>query len=104
ATFIGYVVGVRKFGGGVGGGVVFGVVATVTIFLPSFVFICLLGPILPRLRRSRWARGALDGMNAAVVSLIAVVTVWFAGSALLRARGIDPLAGAVFGTSLIILL
>jgi chromate transporter len=105
ATFIGYVVGVRKFGGGTGAGVVSGVVATVAIFLPSFLFICVLGPILPRLRKSRWARGALDGMNAAVVSLIAVVTVWFAGSALLRqSGGIDPLAGAVFGISLFLLL
>jgi chromate transporter len=105
ATFIGYVVGVRKFGGGVGGGVISGVVATVAIFLPSFVFICILGPVLPRLRKSRWARGALDGMNAAVVSLIAVVTVWFAGSALLRlGGGIEPLAVAIFGISLIALL
>src|SRR3954468_1157323 len=79
ATFIGYVVGVRKFGSGIGGGALSGVVATVAIFLPLFLFICLLGPILPRLRKSRWARGALDGMNAAVVSLIGVVTVWFAG-------------------------
>lgn len=104
ATFIGYVMGVRKFGGGVGGGVMSGVVATVAIFLPSFVFICLLGPILPRLRRSAWARGGLDGMNAAVVSLIAVVTVWFASSALLRPSGVDPLAVTVFAVSLILLL
>ncbi|MDB5319461.1 MAG: chromate transporter [Phycisphaerales bacterium] len=104
ATFIGYVVGVRKFGGGVGGGVVSGVVATVAIFLPSFLFICVLGPVLPWLRKSAWARGALDGMNAAVVSLIAVVTVWFAGSVLWRAGGVDPLAAAVFGVSLMLLL
>jgi chromate transporter len=104
ATFIGYVVGVRRFGGVVGRGVISGVVATVAIFLPSFVFICLLGPILPRLRKSRRARGALDGMNAAVVSLIAVVTVWFSGSALLRSGGVNPLAAGVFGISLIILL
>jgi chromate transporter len=84
--------------------VISGVVATVAIFLPSFVFICLLGPILPRLRKSRRARGALDGMNAAVVSLIAVVTVWFSGSALLRSGGVNPLAAGVFGISLIILL
>jgi chromate transporter len=104
ATFIGYVVGVRRFGGGVGGGVLSGMVATVAIFLPSFVFVSVLGPVLPRLRRSAWARGALDGMNAAVVSLIAVVTVWFAGSVLWSAGRVDPLAAGVFAIALFLLL
>jgi chromate transporter len=104
ATFIGYVLGARNFGGGVTGGVVAGVAATVAIFLPSFLFICVLGPLLPRLREKAWARGALDGMNAAVVSLIAVVTVWFAGSVLWTTGGIDWFSAAVFGVSLAILL
>jgi chromate transporter len=104
ATFIGYLLGARNFGGGVTGGVVAGVTATVAIFLPSFLFICVLGPMLPRLREKAWARGALDGMNAAVVSLIAVVTVWFAGSVLWTTGGIDWLSAAIFGVSLAILL
>jgi chromate transporter len=104
ATFIGYVLGTRKFGGGVGAGVVSGVVATIAIFLPAFLFICLLGPVLPRLRANPLARGALNGMNAAVVALIAVVTVWFAGSVLRVGGRIDPLATSLFALSLATLL
>ncbi len=74
ATFIGYVCGERLFGT-IAGAVLTALVTTAAIFLPSFVFVALLGPLLPRLRRNRFARGALDGMNAAVVALIVAVTV-----------------------------
>jgi chromate transporter len=104
ATFIGYVLGARTFGGGVGGGIASGVAATVAIFLPSFIFICVLGPILPRLRKNPKARGALDGMNAAVVSLIAVVTVWFAGSVLWQQGRFDLFSAAVFTVALALML
>lgn len=105
ATFIGYVLGARNFGGGVTGGVAGGVLATVAIFLPSFCFIAVLGPVLPRIRRSRWARGALDGMNAAVVSLILVVTVRLGRSAIAGGGGaIDWLSAGVFAASLGLLL
>jgi chromate transporter len=104
ATFIGYVLGSRNFGGGTTGGIIGGVVATVAIFLPSFVFISLLGPLLPRLRKSPLARGALDGMNAAVVSLILVVSLGFARSVLYTPTGVDALATIIFATSLTLLL
>lgn len=105
ATFIGFVLGAQKFNGGTGGGILAGVVATVAIFLPSFLFICILGPVLPRLRSSPRARGALDGMNAAVVALILVVTLWFAGTILLRpGGGIHLTSALIFGFCLIILL
>jgi chromate transporter len=104
ATFIGYVLGARNFGGGVPGGILGGVVATVAIFLPSFFFISLLGPVLPRIRRSPRARGALDGMNAAVVSLILVVTLWLGQSALLPDGRLSRLALAIFIASLATLL
>ncbi len=45
--------------------------ATVAIFLPSFVFVALSSPLIPRLRRSTWAGGFLDGANAASVALMA---------------------------------
>jgi chromate transporter len=70
ATFIGYVLG----------GVPGAVVATVGIFLPAFVFVALSGPVIPRLRRSRIAGAALDGVNAASLALMAVVT-WQLGRA-----------------------
>jgi len=104
ATFIGYVLGTRKFGGGVGAWVVSGVVATVAIFLPAFLFICVLGPALPRLRANPLARGALNGMNAAVVALIAVVTVWFAGSVLWVDGRVDRLGTTLFAISLTLML
>jgi chromate transporter len=104
ASFIGYLLGARNFGGGTGGGIVGGVVATAAIFLPAFLFISLLGPLLPRLRASPRARGALDGMNAAVVALILVVSLWFARSVLWTPTGVDRLATAVFAVSLALLL
>lgn len=104
ATFIGYVLGSRNFGGGTTGGVIGGVVATVAIFLPAFVFISVLGPLLPRLRASPLARGALDGMNAAVVSLILVVSLGFAHSVLYTSAGVHWLATTIFLISLGLLL
>src|SRR5262249_31861402 len=70
ATFIGYVLA----------GVPGAVVATVGIFLPAFVFVAVSGPLIPRLRRSHVAGAALDGVNAASLGLMAVVT-WQLGRA-----------------------
>jgi chromate transporter len=50
-------------------------VATVAIFLPSFVFVALTHRIVGRVRASRWASAALDGINAAAVGLLAGVLV-----------------------------
>jgi chromate transporter len=72
ATFIGYLLG-----GGWGS-----VVATVAIFLPSFLYVAVLGPILPRLRRSAWMAAFLDSVNVCAVALMAGVTVKLAGDAL----------------------
>ena len=72
ATFIGYLVA-RVPGA---------IVATVGIFLPSFVFVALSSPFIPRLRRSPWAGAFLDGANAASVALMATVT-WELGRAAL---------------------
>jgi chromate transporter len=54
-------------------------VATVCIFLPSFFFVAVLGPIIPRLRQSRWAAAFLDAVNAASIGLIAAVTLRLCG-------------------------
>ena len=78
ATFIGYVLGVRS--GGVPGGLVGGLVATVGIFLPSFVFVALSGPLIPHLRHSAVAGAFLDGVNVASLALMAVVA-WYLGRA-----------------------
>jgi chromate transporter len=64
ATFIGYLLG----------GTPGAVVATCGIFLPAFLFVALSGPLIPRLRRSATAGAVLDGVNAASLALMAVVT------------------------------
>jgi len=83
ATFAGYVIAHTTFGGGVVGGIAGAIVATAAIFLPSFLFILVLGPLMQRLRENRYARGALDAMNAAVVALILIVTIRLAGASFL---------------------
>jgi chromate transporter len=72
ATFVGYQV--DGFAGAA--------VATIGIFLPSFVFVALLAQIVPLIRRSRWAGGALDGVNVASLGLMGGVTVRLADTAL----------------------
>jgi chromate transporter len=80
ATFVGYLVR----------GVPGALLATLAIFLPSFVMVAVLVPVLPRLRRSSWASGALDGAGAAAVGLMAGVAV-----PLGRAAVVDPLTAVM---------
>ena len=77
ATFIGYLRGYAVTGSD-WGGVIGAVIATIAIFLPAFVLVAAFARVLPALRQKPWARGALDGMNAAVVALLAIVTFDFA--------------------------
>lgn len=104
ATFVGYVLGAQKFGGGVMGGIIGGILATIAIFLPSFIFIALLGGMLQRIRQNRFARGALTAMNAAVVALLLVVC-WKLGTAALMPGGrLDVIYVVVAVVSLAVLL
>ncbi|MEN9217134.1 MAG: chromate efflux transporter [Gloeomargarita sp. HHBFW_bins_162] len=48
-------------------------VATIAIFLPSFIFVALLNPIVIWFRRTTWTGAFLDGLNVGAVALIAVV-------------------------------
>lgn len=64
ATFIGYVLG------GLSGATV----ATAGIFFPAFLFVAASGPLVPRIRRSPAAGAFLDGVNAASLALMFVVT------------------------------
>jgi len=89
ATFIGYVLG------GLSGAAV----ATVGIFLPAFFFVAVSGPLVPRIRRSATAGAFLDGVNAASLSLMAVVT-WRLG----RASLVDWVTVALLTISLILLI
>ncbi len=57
-------------------------VATIGIFLPSFILVALLARIVPWVRRHPTARAGLDGVIAASLGLMAAVLVELAGSAL----------------------
>jgi chromate transporter len=72
ATFIGYLVA------GWGGALL----ATLAIFLPSFVFVAMSHPLIPYIRSSRWTGAFLDGVNVAALGLMAAVTWTLARAAL----------------------
>jgi len=63
ATFIGWQIG----------GLWGAVAATVGIFLPSFMFVAFLNPLIPLLRRSVWMSSFLDAVNVASVAIILAV-------------------------------
>ena len=63
ATFVGYVLA----------GVPGAAVATIGIFLPSFLFVALLARLMPHLRKSPWTAAFLDGINVTALALMAGV-------------------------------
>jgi chromate transporter len=89
ATFVGYLVA----------GLPGAVLATIGIFLPSFLFVAAIEPFVPRLRGSPWTAPLLDGVNVAAVALMAAVS-WQLG----REAIVDPLTAALALASLVLLL
>jgi chromate transporter len=89
ATFVGYLVG--SWPGAV--------LATIGIFLPSFIFVAAVQPLIPRLRGSPWASAFLDGVNVAAVALMAIVTFQLG-----RAAIVDVLTAALALVSFAVLL
>lgn len=65
ATFIGWQLG--GFWGAIA--------ATIGIFLPSFIFVSILNPIIPKMRRSKVFTAFLDAVNIAAVAVIVAVCV-----------------------------
>ena len=49
--------------------------ATIGIFLPSFVFVSILNPLMPRLRKSRHIAALLDAVNIGAVAVILAVCI-----------------------------
>jgi chromate transporter len=72
ATFIGYLLG----------GTPGALLATLGIFLPSFIFVAISNPLIPKIRNSTWASSLLDGVNASALGLMAAVTFQLATSSL----------------------
>ncbi|HEY9565827.1 MAG TPA: chromate efflux transporter [Nocardioides sp.] len=89
ATFVGYLVA----------GWWGAFLATVAIFLPSFVFVGLLTRITDRIRSARWSAVMLDGLNATALALMAGVT-WQLG----RTALVDVATVAIAVASLGLLL
>ena len=75
ATFIGFLTG--GFPGAV--------TATTGIFLPAFVFAGIAGRVVAKVRQAPLAASFLDGVNAAAVALMAVVTVQLGRAAIVDA-------------------
>ena len=86
ATFIGYLLG--GFRGAV--------VATVGIFLPSFFFVSISGPLIPHLRRSPLAGAFLDGVNVGAWALMAAVTVFLTRAAIVDVTSLALAAVSAF--------
>jgi chromate transporter len=70
ATFIGYILA----------GPAGAAVATLGIFLPSFIYVAVSAPLIPRIRRSAFAGAFLDGVNVSALALMAMIT-WQLGRA-----------------------
>ncbi|MGH8883437.1 MAG: chromate efflux transporter, partial [Stackebrandtia sp.] len=88
ATFIGYLVA----------GLPGAFVATVAIFLPSFVFVGLLTKLTGWLRSRGWTSALLDGVNATALALMAGVSFQLGITAI-----IDPLTAAIAVATLVLL-
>ncbi|MEE9437788.1 MAG: chromate efflux transporter [Saprospiraceae bacterium] len=65
ATFIGYQLG--GFSGAI--------MATLGIFLPSFIFVTILNPLVPKLRKHALLSAFLDAVNVAAVAVILAVCI-----------------------------
>ena len=65
ATFIGWQLG--GFWGAIA--------ATIGIFMPSFIFVAILNPLVPKMRKSKVIAAFLDAVNIAAVAVIVAVCI-----------------------------
>lgn len=87
ATFVGYVTG----------GFTGAVLATIAIFIPAFIFVALIRPVVMRVRDRAWTGALLDGVNAAALGLMAAVTIELAEAALVDVLTVIVALLALFG-------
>jgi chromate transporter len=88
STFIGY-----QLSGFTGA-----LVATTGIFLPSFLFVLILSPFIPRMRKSTLLRYFLDAVNIAAVAVMLAVLIVMAKETLTEWQSIAIALIAVFLT------
>jgi chromate transporter len=79
ATFVGYVVS----------GMPGALIATTAIFLPSFLFVLILNPLIPRLRKSGIMSAFLDAVNISAIGLMASVAISLSGQTLTDWRAVS---------------
>lgn len=72
ATFVGYQIA------GYSGALL----ATLGIFLPSFCFVYVLNPLIPKLRNSKWSAAFLDAVNISAVGIMAAVLISLANQSI----------------------
>ena len=89
ATFVGYLLG----------GVPMALVATAGIFVPSFVMVAAIEPLVGRIRKSAWLGAGLEGVVVAALGLMAGVTVDLGRTAV-----VDPLTGLLAAGALVVML
>ncbi|OGW42553.1 MAG: chromate transporter [Nitrospirae bacterium RBG_16_43_11] len=89
ATFIGYILG----------GIPGALLATIGIFIPSFIFVAISNPLIPRIRHSPRISAFLDGVNIASLGLMAAVTIQLG-----RASFIDPMTIGIAVITAILLI
>ena len=78
ATFLGFVID----------GAPGAALATAGIFLPSFLLVAIVGPLIPRLRQQPAAAAFVDGVNAVAIGVMATVLVHFGDAVRHDALGI----------------
>ncbi len=97
STFIGYLI--SGFPGAI--------VATLGIFLPSFIFVVALNPLISKLRESPWTSTFLDAVNVSSLALMLVVTLKLIQATLVQSTAnfpIDLVAIGIAATATILLL
>src|ERR687894_1705869 len=93
--FVGFLAGHGAAGGGFWGGLAGSALTLWVTFAPCFAFIFLGAPFVERLHDQPRLQGALAGVTAAVVGVVANLALWFGLRVLfgeVRAVGLGPLA------------
>jgi chromate transporter len=93
-SFVGFVAGWTTLGGAAGG-IAGALVATFATFAPSFLMISVGAPLIEHVPRRGPVADALAALQGVVAGAIAVLVIYLADHAILRAGGIDLLAAAI---------
>lgn len=90
ATFIGYQIA----------GTMGAILATIGITIPSFIFVLIMNPLIPRIRKSKYLSKFLDAVNVSAVAVMFVVAIKLGVEVLIDWKGVTiaVLSAAAFLT------